>query len=55
MGKLIFETVEAKIKIVMLSQRARVGVSRAENKLLNGSRRAQSKVKTEYSATCRHT
>ena len=46
------ETVDAEIKAVMLSKRARAGESRAENKLSNGPLRAHSKESfSEYYAT----
>ena len=38
------KTVEAEIKVIMLSQRARVAESRVKNRLSNGPLRAQSNV-----------
>lgn len=49
------KTVDAEIKTAVHVQRAWEAESRAERKLLNGPRRAQSKASAEYSATWGHT
>ena len=47
----IYQTVEAEIKVVMLSQRAREAESRVKNRLSNGPLRAQSNV-GDYRVFC---
>ena len=50
-----YQTVDAEITAGKPSQRIRDAEIRIRNHLSNGPRRAQSNVKTEYSATDRHT